>query len=170
MADAGKLIVGVFTAVGVLAVTALVLYLIAKALQKYKPPKKPDFPSASYMEKVGAKCPAGWIYKGEVTDTAGGKHDVCHNAYNVPVCRDYMQTEAQPDGCYNGPGKIALFPRIDNWDTFLKSNVPDTHRCQWVNRCGPPSEVTIPGAMGAQQAKSCANIPPASWIGISERC
>lgn len=166
--EVGKILAGVFTAIGVLAVTALVLYLIAKAIGKYKPPQEPDFPSSRYMEKVGAKCPAGWIYKGETIDTQGGKHDVCQNVYNIPVCRDWIQTDDKPDGCYNGPGKIALFPRIDDWDQFLQSNIPDTARCQWVNRCGPPSEVASSGS--GESSDTCSNIPPASWIGISERC
>lgn len=173
MADSGKIVLGLFTAVGVLAVTALILYLIAKAIGKYKPPKQPDFPSASYMEKVGAKCPSGWIYKGQMTDDNGRKFDMCQNLYNIPVCRDWIGEdgpEGAGPGCYSAPGKIAVFPTIHNWDSYQKRNLPDTHRCHWINRCGPPSTVTVPGGHDDQRTKNCANTPPASWIGISDRC
>jgi hypothetical protein len=170
MADAGNLVAGVFTAVGVLAVTALVLYLIAKALQKYKPPGRPDFPSAEYMNKVGALCPAGWLYKGEITDENGHSFDLCQNRNNVPVCRDWVGKNDQGEpGCYSAPGRLTVFPKIKDWDDYLKGDIPDDYRCKWINRCGPGSEVQIPGQMGGQAA-SCRNAPPASWIGISERC
>lgn len=172
MVEAGKVVIGIFTAVGILAITALFLYLIAKAIGKYKPPKKPDFPSANYMEKVGAKCPAGWVFKGEMTDDNGRQFDMCQNMYNIPVCRDWIGEgpDGAGPGCYSAPGKIAVFPKIKDWDDYLKKNLPDTNRCHWINRCGPPSETAVPGGHDDQSTRTCANTPPASWIGISDRC
>jgi hypothetical protein len=160
--DIKSIVLGIFAAIGVLAVTGYLLYLISKAIKNYKV-KKPEFPSSKYMEKVGGRCPSGWIYKGQVTDTSGGKHDVCQNYYNIPVCRDWVQSPDRPDGCYTGPNRITMFPEIKDWKTFLNSDVPDTHRCEWINRCGPPSEIH-------NTNQKCDGVPPASWIGISDKC
>jgi len=175
MVDGTKLVVGVFTAVGVLAITALVLYLIAKALQKYKPPKTPDFPTAEYMNKIGSRCPSGWVYRGSMKSETGDEFDVCENSMGVPVCRDWAGKKEingkQVPGCYSVEGQpIALFPRIKNWDEYLSGDVADDYRCNWINRCGPPSEVRGADAALPPGALPCSGTPPASWVGISEKC
>lgn len=163
-----NIIAGIFTAVGVLAVTAFILYYVAKALNKYKPSKETDFPSAKYMENVGAKCPSGWIYKGMMTDNDGRNFDVCHNEFNVPVCRDWQGTRnvngKKMVGCYSSQDqRVAMFPTIDNWDKYIDGDVADDYRCKWINRCGPPSD-------SPDGSTTCSGSPPAAWVGISEKC
>lgn len=179
MVDGTKMVVGIFTAVGVLAITALVLYLIAKALKKYKPSKKADFPTAEYMNRVGLRCPSGWVYRGTMTSDSGETFDVCHNSNNIPVCRDWAgkkdvgsgPNKKKIPGCYSIKGQpIALFPTIDNWDDYIKGDVTDDYRCNWINRCGPPSEVYDKNDPNISPDARCANTPPASWVGISDKC
>ena len=154
------IITGIFTAVGVLAVTALVLYLIAKALKKYNPSSSSSqYPSDEYMEKVGAKCPDGWVYKGKIRGNDGSEHDVCHNRYNVPVCRDWIGSDPNKGaGCYSSDG-TATFPVINKWDDYMNGDVANSYRCGWIRRCGPPSD-----------DQTCDTSPPASWTGLNGKC
>jgi hypothetical protein len=154
-----KIVIGIFAALGILAVTALLLYLIASALKKYKTKDKtPLFPGKEYMDKIGGPCPSGWVYLGK-QQSENGSHtvDICHNRFNVPVCNE--------DKCYNSVDKtkkLAAFPVVTDWDAFIKGDVYNSSRCQWVRDCGPPSE--IEGSSG------CNNTPPASWIGLDDKC
>jgi hypothetical protein len=173
MVEVTKIFLGIFSAIGVLALTALVLYLIARYLKKYKKKSKKNidvYPGSEYMEEVGARCPSGWIYQGTRTDKKGRTMDVCHNAYNVPVCRNWAKPKNGKLGCYSDVNKkIALFPTISSWKDYLKGDVSDDYRCKWINRCGPPSEIGQ-DKCGNIKTEGCDSTPPAAWDGIAERC
>lgn len=158
MVELTKIIVGIFTAIGVLAVTAFLLYLIASALKRYTPPQEPIYPDDQYMNKIGGPCPSGWIHIGKQLSNDGSTMvDLCHNRFDVPVC--------DPDQCYHSSDKsrkIAAFPAIDDWKQFLKGDVYHSTRCDWVRKCGPPSDT--------KEGKGCSNAPPASWIGLDDKC
>lgn len=144
MAGMMDMIVKIFALVGILAVTGIVLYYIAKALEGYTPPPPKLWPDQEYMEKVGGPCPTGWVYTG----STGGK-DTCVNKFNVPVNPDITQN------CYDKDSETTKsFSTISNWDDCANDpynckNLQE--RCGWIKKCG------INGAY-------------APWIGVADKC
>ena len=55
MATVIDIFVWIFAAFGLVFLTGVILYYIAKQIKKYKPPEQPIWPDASYMEKIGAE-------------------------------------------------------------------------------------------------------------------
>jgi hypothetical protein len=170
MASVIDIIVWVFAAIGLVALTGVALYYIAKEIKKYKPPEQPIWPDALYMEKLGAQCPTGWVYRGE---NRNGEN-ICQNYYNVPV--------EDINNCY-APGmdkqRISYFDKITDWDKW--QNDPGKYdkiqsRCSWIKRCGPPSETRDPtkctadGSWSSNGGKDVVSRPYASWIGVSDKC
>lgn len=171
MAGVIDIIVWIFAAVGLLTLTGIALYYIAKAIKKYKPPAQPIWPDETYMEKIGALCPTGWVYRGE----NGNGENICQNYYNVPI--------ADPDNCYdlNDDGqRITYFDKIGDWYKCQDDPGrcrPLRKRCNWIQRCGPPSETRDPTKCNAQGSWSGGPKeddepvnPYAQWIGVTNKC
>lgn len=143
-------VITAFAVVGVVTITAIMLYYIAKQIKKYKPSEDPDWPDEEYMGRIGAVCPTGWIHTGK---TRNGK-EVCKNHYNVDV--------PQNGTCYNYniEDKTASFSEIKDWkkckDKPTSCGIPLRERCRWIRNCGPRVQ------NGTQV--------PASWIGVSGIC
>ena len=162
-------VVWVFAGIGLVSITGVILYYIAKALKSYKPPEQPIWPDASYMDKLGAQCPSGWLYRGE---NANGQN-ICQNYYNVPVedvskCYD-LNTNKQ---------RISYFDKINDWykcqDDPGKCR-PLRKRCSWIKNCGPPLEKIDftkcnNGMLIPNSGKDVISRPYASWIGVSNKC
>jgi len=164
MANVIDILVWVFAVVGLLTLTGVALYYIAKALKKYKPPEEPIWPDERYMEKIGALCPTGWVYRGKSDD--GG--NLCENYYRIDVPDD--------DTCYNVDTnrKLASFPRIKDWQKCQDD--PGNcgalkKRCRWIRKCGPQSQTRDPTSCDAQgQWEGNKESPYASWIGVANKC
>jgi hypothetical protein len=156
MVSVTNVIVGIFTTLGVLLVTGIILYLIAKAIGRWKPPAPKIFPGDDYMNYIGARCPSGWVYAGSVK-AGNSDMDVCYNAFNVPVLN--------AEKCYDGDvsARVKMFPRVQDYAKYVKNNISQGARCTWVNNCGPPPDVKLP--KGAP-----VNPAPAAWVGIAEHC
>jgi len=172
MASVIDIIVWIFAAVGLLTLTGIALYYIAKEIKKYKPPEQPIWPDESYMEKIGALCPTGWVYRGE---NSNGEN-ICQNYYNVPI--------ADPGNCYDdATQKLTYFDKIKDWQKCQDDPGrcrPLRRRCSWIERCGPPSETRDPTKCNAQGSWSgnpstgedgdVITNPYASWIGVTNKC
>jgi hypothetical protein len=163
MANIIDIIIKLFAFVGLVALTGVALYYIAKHIKKYKAPEQPLWPTERHMEKVGAKCPTGWVYKGQ---TENG-NNICHNYYDIDV-----QDSSNPV-CYDDANaKIKNFPLIQDWDKCQSdplgcSQLQD--RCNWIRKCGPKSNiVNVTNTCGSSGPTT--NTPYASWIGVSDKC
>ncbi len=162
MVSVMNVIVGIFTTLGVLLVTGVILYLIAKAIGKRKPSKQNIFPGNDYMNYIGARCPANWTYAGSVR--AGNTDmDVCFNQFNVPVF--------DAAACYDGDPslRVKMFPKINDYDKYIKNNISQSQRCKWLNACGPPSPESL-SSCGNSSDSPALSAPPAAWVGIAEHC
>ena len=100
MANVLTIVIHIFAVIGLLALTGVVLYYAAKQIQKYKPSQQsqPDWPDDTYMEKVGARCPTGWVYTGQ----SKSGENVCQNYYNVPVPSPDV-VDSSTYQCYDDP-------------------------------------------------------------------
>lgn len=143
----GTVLVSLFALVGVLALTGLLLYYLAKWIKTWKKAETPRFPSDNYMRVIGSHCPDYWIYKGrETRQGPDGKPqlvDICENTFGVDV----------PGNCYDtpdSPSKTKTFQAV-NWDKFRKSSYGKSDRCFWIRNCGPKNSW-------------------ADWTGIAENC
>jgi len=109
-----------FMMVGILAMVAAGLYMIAKQIDKYKPPKKPDDPNDPYMIHIGAVCPTGWDIE---------------NTDNGVTCTDNTKQEL-----YSGCKKDAEFLKLrkKDWKHFVNTGKPTgsmIKRCDFVKNC-----------------------------------
>jgi len=91
-------------------------------------------PPLDYMREIGSKCPDYWVYKG--VDPANAANILCENVYNIP-------TQADNAICYTGDSaaRIKSFkdPKMDvNGKMDIEA---EKERCQFVNLCGPTSEM-----------------------------
>ena len=164
MATVIDIFVWIFAAFGLVFLTGVILYYIAKQIKKYKPPEQPIWPDASYMEKIGAQCPTGWIYRG----SNDGKN-ICQNYHKVPV---------EDKTCYAtnmANERISYFDTITDWDKCQDDPgkcYPLKSRCDWIRKCGPPSESRDPTkcASDLSYKNDVVSRPYASWIGVSDKC
>jgi hypothetical protein len=163
MVDIFNIIIKIFALVGLISLTVITLYYIAKALKKYKPKEEPLWPDEEYMEKIGVICPTGWVYKGK----QNGK-SICQNVYSIPI--------ADEKECYDDTSnKTTNFDTISDWQQCQD----DTgncralrNRCTWIKKCGPKSNIIDPTkctAAGKWETVHAAN-PYASWIGVANKC
>jgi hypothetical protein len=171
MADILNIIIWLFAAVGLVTLTVIALYYIAKALKKYKPSDTPIWPDEDYMEKLGVICPTGWVYRG--TNRSG--KNICQNYYRVPI--------ADEDNCYDDKSnKLSYFDKINDWQKCqddVGNCRPLRNRCKWIKKCGPLSNIIDPTKCNAQgnwvndnevDGKDQISNPYASWIGVSDKC
>lgn len=131
-----------FMMVGILAVVAVGLYMIAKQINKYKPPKKPDDPNDPYMIHIGAVCPTGW----DIENTNDGV-----------TCTDNTK-----QNLYNGCKKKETFQKLrkKDWQHFVNTGKPTgsmRKRCDFVTNCDG-------------NANNNNNNRYNSWIGVSNKC
>lgn len=153
MASVIDIVVWIFAGIGLIGLIGVMLYYIAKAIKEYKPPEQSIWPDASYMEKIGAQCPTGWVYSGQ----ARNGQNICKNYYNVDV-----QNESK---CYSPSlsDKIKYFDNIKDWEKCQNDPgncKPLKERCNWIKDCGPTP------LMQGDDVSS----PYASWIGVSNKC
>lgn len=173
MTNYSKVSVNILAMIGVLIVVGLILYYAAILIKQYiKPPDDDDeWPSDNYMEKIGSKCPSGWLYMGKTNQWP--YKNICKNIYDVPVCdknKEYTSTNSSYDSgkCYdNKRSKTKKFIPIKNWDKYKdnrgwRNRIARKERCEWIKQCGPPP--TVEGVSG------CDNSPGATWLGIDEYC
>jgi hypothetical protein len=170
MASILNIIIWLFAAVGIITLTVITLYYIAKALKKYKPPEEPIWPDEEYMEKLGVICPTGWVYRG--TNKSG--NNVCQNYYNFPI--------ADEKNCYDDvPNKLSYFDTINDWQKCQDDSgncKPLRNRCKWIEKCGPLSNIIDPSKCSAQgswtktgdDSSNKISNPYASWIGVADKC
>lgn len=163
MASVIDIIVWLFAAVGLITLTGIALYYIAKSLKKYTPPSEPLWPTDRHMEKLGAQCPTGWVYRGQ----ARNGDNICQNMYNVPVANNKCYDDSQ--------NKTKNFRHIKDWEKC--QNDPGncrafTERCKWIRKCGPPAKSIDPNQCNTQGSWSSVNTsnPYASWIGVANKC
>ena len=78
------------------------LYFIFKKINSTAGSTNDMDPNNEYMEKIGAVCPTGWVYKGE---SAG--NNICENYYKLPI--------SDTDKCYNNKDtKVNFFSKHFN--------------------------------------------------------
>ena len=166
MVNVVDIIIKIFAAVGLLALTGVALYYIAKALKKYKPPEKPLWPDERYMEKIGARCPTGWIYTG-------------HDKNGNYLCKNYYHVDVPENGeCYDDiKEKNKSFEKINDWKKYQEN--PDKYlsdRCKWIKKCGPKIKTNNSSNCNAQgkwsdgSEKETSKRAYASWIGVADKC
>jgi len=99
-------------------------------------------PPLDYMREVGSKCPDYWVYKG--VDTAREGYSLCENVFNIPT--------QNTTTCYNNPAsgtRLKSFKNASMTSEGKMDPVAEKERCEFVNKCGPTSEMK------------------ASWLGIN---
>ena len=155
--SAFNIFVAIFAIIGLLTITIIILYYIAKALRNYKPPEKPIYPDPEYMEKIGTVCPTGWVHKGK---TLRGE-DICQNTYKVPVRNN--------EQCYDDyKNFLKYFDPIKDWEKCQDNPGncrPLRERCKWIKKCGPFPETIDPNT-----GEIIGKNPYASWIGVRGFC
>ena len=162
MAGILDILTKIFALVGLLAITFIALYYIAKAIQSYKPSSTSSsqqslWPNAEYMQKVGAVCPTGWVYKG----TTSNGRNICQNAFQIPI-------GITGGTCYDdSDNSIKYFTPIKEWNKCQTPNQCPAlkERCDWITSCGPPADTRDPST-GDQPGQN----PYASWIGVANKC
>jgi|SaaInlStandDraft_1057018.scaffolds.fasta_scaffold01052_1 hypothetical protein len=159
MANITDIVIKLFALAGLVAITGVALYYISKKIQKYKPSEQPLWPTERHMEKIGAKCPTGWVYTGKSND---GKNR-CQNYYNIDI------QNASANNCYDDSNsKTKNFSTISDWDKCQNDPLGCSQlqeRCNWIKNCGPKSNLVNVANMGQP-----SSTPYASWIGVSDKC
>lgn len=170
--SAATIIVTLLAAVGVLVLTSLMLYYIAKWIKSRKPEGKPKWPPENYMKEIGARCPDNWVFVKQ--DYVNGQlSDICQNVFDIPVADNTCYNYGGISDISKASGKMAAFPAIVDWDKYRNSDLVGSARCQWIRKCGPPSN--IQGECGP--APTCGPAPDvphpaghAAWSGIDGYC
>jgi hypothetical protein len=159
----------IFTVIGVVAIAGVLLYAILKLIDKYKTTTEENSPINEYMERIGSKCPDGWLYVGDVKDKNNRIMNVCKNL-NIPTCGSGVFDPVAKTGCYaKGKEKeqYMYFHNIANWKDYTDGvgdiNINQDYRCGWLNSCGAPSELKTTG-------DACQNPNKASWTGLDSLC
>ena len=147
--NASDILSKLFMLVGILAVVAVLLYVIAKQINKYKAPLQPNYPSDDYMVNIGAVCPTGWKSEYNSSD----KKVRCINEYQIP--------QKIGSSCGSGPNSDINYNYVDfsplvkkDWTDFVNKNKTSTsikERCNFVKYCGKNGKYN-------------------SWIGVSNKC
>jgi hypothetical protein len=109
-------------------------------------------PPGPYMQNSGIKCPDYWVNTG--IDSNGNY--ICKNSFNIPSHNPTTGTAAgkcDPERLkfppiqsgytweYNNPNGLTSYTDQEKYD-FLNTSVNNSlTRCQWINSCGPSSNV-----------------------------
>ena len=101
-------------------------------------------PPLDYMKVIGNRCPDYWEDLGEAPGKPG--YHICFNKFNIPV------ENSNNPVCYSDKeGRTKIF-RSANPSQWSGNEMPTElikERCQFVDKCGPSSNMT------------------ASWLGVS---
>lgn len=159
--NASDILSKLFMLVGILAVVAVLLYVIAKQIDKYKAPTQPNYPSDDYMVNIGAVCPTGWKSEYNSSD----KKVRCINEYQIPQKDPNQIPQKDPNGyavCGHSPDDGSNYNYVEfspikkkEWTDFVNKNITSSsieERCKFVNSCGQN------------------NTKYNSWIGVSNKC
>ena len=140
-----QIVILLLAILGLLTISGFSLFRISKYLKTRKPREGDIWPSYSYMDKIGSKCPSGWVYTSDIK-LDNTVYNKCENKYNIP-------TDSK-DNCIDN---IQSFRNIPSWKDCMKDikkcNLQD--RCDWITKCG-------------HKIKDGENIPKLSWFGISD--
>jgi len=105
-------------------------------------------PPGAYMQNSGIKCPDYWVYTG--TDKDGNY--ICNNSFNIPTvttlnpaCNTTQLNfnPVQPGYTWEmgNPDGLTSYT-YDQMNSFVNtSGAAPLSRCQWINSCGPATNV-----------------------------
>lgn len=142
-----QIVILLLAILGLLTISGFSLFRVSKYLKTFKPRKSETWPTYSYMDKIGSKCPSGWVYTSDVESGNDG-YSKCENKYNIP-------TAINNNDCTS---TIKYFGNISSWKDCMKDIKNCDHlkdRCNWIAECG-------------HGIKGDENIPKLSWFGISD--
>jgi hypothetical protein len=110
-------------------------------------------PPGPYMQNSGIKCPDYWVNTG--VDTNGNY--ICKNSFNIASvnpttgvaagkCNSEQLSFTPIDSGYtwemNNPNGLTSYTREQKYNFLNTSSVNNSlTRCQWINNCGPSSNV-----------------------------
>lgn len=147
-----QIVVNILAAVGLLVIIGYLCYLLYKYVKDRQEQVviKSVYPPGDYMQNTGIKCPDYWVNTG--VDSAGNY--ICKNSFNIQtnnsgMCKsDFMNFS--PIGNkntweYGNPNGLTSYSDRERYDFVndqLKGQLKgDISRCQWINECGPTSDV-----------------------------
>jgi len=130
------------------AIRYLYLYVRKKETQKIANNINPP---GSYMQNSGIKCPDYWVNSG--IDSNGNY--LCNNLFNIPIndnaitsgkCNSkemiFSPVEKGYTWEYGNPNQYTSYTDEQKYDFVNEKAVPDgLTRCQWINNCGPTTNV-----------------------------
>jgi hypothetical protein len=147
-------VVTVLAAIGLIVVVSYLIYYLYEFM-KYKMDKKISDnmnPPNNYMQNSGIKCPDYWVNTGMDPD---GNYK-CHNSFNIetvnptsgnykgkcnPVDMRFPHIDSGYTWEYGDPNGLTSYTDKEKYD-FLNKSVGDSlTRCQWINYCGPSTNV-----------------------------
>lgn len=125
--------VNILTILGVFTLIIIIYYWLRRYYDNKKKEaiKNNQFPSNSYMNAIGSRCPDGWKY------TADGQ---CVNIYNIPVTHTNNKFIGDNKKSTNCNQTSVSFNQPNNWPSsvFEQQQYLDEHkgRCNWITSCG----------------------------------
>jgi hypothetical protein len=140
-----------------LAVLIIICYIIKYLWDLYKHRKDLKInsqinPPGSYMQNSGIKCPDYWVNTGVDPD---GNYK-CHNSFNIetvnptsgsyagkcnPVDMRFPHIDSGYTWEYGDPDGLTSYTDQEKYDFLNKSVGNSISRCQWINYCGPSTNV-----------------------------
>lgn len=164
--------------VNILAVIALIIIIsyVIYYIYKYWKNRKNQYiasvmnPPGSYMQNSGVKCPDYWVNTG--IDSNGNY--LCKNSFNIPTvnpskgiaagkCNSDQLTFTPVSNGYtwelNDPNGLTSYTDKEKYDFLNTSSKNSLTRCQWINNCGPSSNVQ---GIWSGVNEVCNNPPTAS--------
>lgn len=167
-----SVIINILAAIGLIVLISYFVYYVYTYFQnvQFQTTISQMNPPPSYMQNVGINCPDYWINMG--LDSNGNVQ--CKNSFNIPtvsadICPDTMVFSTIPTGQtwdYGNPNGLTSMSDSNKY-TFLTTAATDSNnnavagalsRCDWVNKCGPSSN--IQGIW--QGVNEMCNNPPSS--------
>ena len=150
-----SVVVNILATIGLIVIIGYLLYYMYKYISNMQTKKfiSQINPPGDYMQNSGIKCPDYWVNTG--IDDKGNY--ICKNSFNIesdnPGTGTYagkcnrtdMSFPAIKSGYtweYNNPNGLTSYSDKEKYE-FLntKSLENSVSRCQWINNCGPSSNV-----------------------------
>lgn len=147
-------VVTVLAAIGLIVVISYLIYYLYEFI-KYKMDQKVSDdvnPPNNYMQNSGIKCPDYWVNTG--IDINGNYK--CHNSFNIetvnptsgsyagkcnPVDMVFPEIDSGYTWEYGDPNGLTSYTDQEKYDFLNKSVDGSLTRCQWINYCGPSTNV-----------------------------
>jgi len=147
--------------INILAVIALIIIIsyVIYYIYKYWKNRQNQYiasimnPPGPYMQNSGVKCPDYWVNTG--VDSSGNY--MCKNSFNIPTVNpttgiatgkcnsDQLNFTPVSKGYtweINNPNGLTSYTDQEKYDFLNKSSANNSlTRCQWINNCGPSSNV-----------------------------